>query len=176
MMMDMEHRQTIQPPQKLKDFLPLVIIFAAIILFAGFRQYQLGYWDAVYAMRNFMAGFFLVFGGFKVLNWNGFAEAYSMYDILAKRSRFYAYLYPLLELGLGLAYLFAFQIFFINWTTLILMAVSSIGVANELLKKEQIYCACLGTVFKIPMTKVTLLEDLLMAVMALTMIFSKVGV
>jgi hypothetical protein len=50
------------------------------------------------------------------------------------------------------------------------MLISALGVANELRKKQTIMCACLGTVFKIPMTYVTLFEDLLMASMALYML------
>ena len=50
------------------------------------------------------------------------------------------------------------------------MIVSSIGVTKELAQGRKITCACLGAVFKIPMTYVTLLEDVLMAVMALIML------
>jgi hypothetical protein len=35
-----------------------------------------------------------------------------------------------------------------------------------LLRKSKIQCACLGTFFKLPMTQVTLFEDLLMVGMA----------
>ena len=55
------------------------------------------------------------------------------------------------------------------------MAISSIGVAIELSKKKEIMCACLGVVFKLPMTYVTLLEDLLMAAMALIMLIHLIG-
>jgi hypothetical protein len=50
------------------------------------------------------------------------------------------------------------------------MLISAAGVARELLKKNRIPCACLGMVFVLPMTTVTLLEDLLMAVMATAML------
>jgi len=163
-----QHLKT--PKNTFKDYIPLIVIFAIIILFTVIMQLQFGEGSVMYAMRTFMGGFFIVFGGFKVINWKGFADAYQMYDIIAKRSRFYAYLYPLIELALGLAYLFAFNLLLTSWVTLIIMLVSSIGVAKELLKKVQIPCACLGVVFKIPMTKVTLIEDLLMAAMALVMI------
>jgi len=127
--------------------------------------------NVLFAMRNFMAGFFIVFGAFKLLNWKGFVEAYQMYDIIGKRSALYAYLYPLIELGLGVAYLTAVNLVVTNWITLVVMGVSSIGVAQQLVKKQTIQCACLGVVFKVPMTKVTLIEDVLMAVMAVVMLF-----
>jgi hypothetical protein len=51
-----------------------------------------------------------------------------------------------------------------------LMLVSAVGIGMELAKKKEIQCACLGLVFNIPMTYVTLAEDLLMALMALLML------
>lgn len=129
--------------------------------------------DGVYIhtlMLDFMGIFFLVFGGFKIINLKGFAEAYAIYDLIAKRFKLYALFYPFIELILGFLYLLRWKLLFAHWTVLILMIVSAIGVAVELSQKKNIQCACLGTVFKIPMTYVTLLEDLLMALMAAIMI------
>jgi hypothetical protein len=153
-----------------KDFIPLIAIFLVIIVFNTIMHIVYS-GDVLFAMRNFMAGFFIVFGAFKIINWKGFVEAYQMYDIIAKRSKIYAYLYPLIELGLGVAYLTAINLVVTNWVTLAVMVISSIGVAQQLLKKQLIQCACLGVVFKVPMTKVTLVEDVLMAVMAAGMLF-----
>lgn len=157
--------------RRLRDFLPLIVIFAVIILFTTVMILRLGYWDLMYAMRMFMGGFFVVFGGFKVLNWKGFAEAYRMYDIIAKRSMIYGYLYPLIELGLGISYFAAWNLLATNIITIVIMTIGAVGVGKELLKGEKIVCACLGVVFKIPMTWVTFIEDILMAGMALWMLF-----
>ncbi|HMO18726.1 MAG TPA: hypothetical protein PKA63_10775 [Oligoflexia bacterium] len=46
-----------------------------------------------------------------------------------------------------------------NFINLILMLVGSIGVAKALIETGNIQCACLETAFKLPMTKLTLLED-----------------
>jgi len=148
----------------------LIVIFLVIILFTVIRVVMVDGADLMFAMRNCMGGFFIVFGGFKVINWKGFTEAYGIYDIIAKRSKAYAYAYPLIELALGVAYLTSFNLVLTNWITLVIMLVGAIGVAQELVKGNVIPCACLGVVFKIPMTKVTLLEDLLMAGMALWML------
>lgn len=154
----------------MKKFIPLIIIFASIIAYTVGSQLYAGSWNTMHAMRHFMAGFFIVFGAFKVLNWKGFVEAYRMYDVVAKRSRAYAYAYPVIELALGFAYFFNIYPVATNVITLAVMAVSTVGVVQALQKKEEVPCACLGAVFKIPMTKVTLLEDVLMAVMALVML------
>jgi len=93
-----------------------------------------------------------------------------MYDLIAKRSETYALAYPFIELSLGFCYLFRCYLPFINIITLMVMLVSAAGVAAELYKGKEITCACLGLVFKFPMTYVTLAEDLLMAAMAATML------
>ncbi len=154
---------------RLKDFLPLIIIFSLIIAFTVLRQWYLGI-NLANAMYDFMAAFFLVFGFFKVINLAGFAEAYSTYDIIAQRFFAYGYIYPFIEIALGLCYLFRYQLVITNWVTLIVMITSSIGVAIELSKQKEIMCACLGAIFKIPMTYVTLAEDVIMGLMALVML------
>lgn len=152
-----------------KDFLPLIIIFSIIGLITLTHQLYYGF-NTMDCMRIIMASFFLILGGFKIINLKGFAEAYHIYDLIAQRYYWYGYLYPFLEIGLGLAYLFSWRPYETNIFTLILMLVSAIGVFNELRKGKTIICACLGAVFKIPMTYVTLLEDLIMAAMALMML------
>jgi cation transport ATPase len=117
-------------------------------------------------MNTFMAGFFLVFSFFKLLNLKGFAESYAMYDLLAIKVPAYGYVYPFVELALGIAFLTGFSPLFTNWATLIVMGFSSIGVIQSVLNKKKIQCACLGAVFNLPMSTVTIVEDLLMVAMA----------
>lgn len=154
----------------IKNFLPLIIIVLIIIGLTAFLQLFHG-WGIHGIMYDFMAVFFLVFGFFKIINLPGFVEAYSMYDIIAQRSKIYAYIYPFIEIILGLAYLFRYKLFLANIITVIIMAIGSIGVAIELSKGRQIVCACLGAVFKLPMTYVTLAEDVIMGLMAVVMLF-----
>lgn len=122
-------------------------------------------------MSTFMAGFFLVFSAFKLLNIQGFADAYATYDLLAKRWHKYGYLYPFLELALGILYLLSIFSFFTHVATILLMGFSSLGVIKALWKKQTIRCACLGTVLNIPMSSITLIEDLAMVAMAFSMLF-----
>ncbi len=155
---------------KIKTFLPLIIVFSIILGFSFGVEVFNQNWHSIRFMQNFMASFFMVFAAMKLLNWKGFAEAYQTYDILAKRSIIYSYAYPLIELGLGFAYLFKWTQSITNLITVIVMSISTIGVAQALRKNQKFQCACLGVVFKIPMTKVTLIEDILMGVMALIML------
>ena len=117
-------------------------------------------------MNQFMAGFFLVFSAFKLLDIRGFAEGYSTYDLLAKRWYTYGFIYPFLELGLGVLYLGMWIPVTTQLLTIVIMGFSSLGVINSLLKKQKFQCACLGTILKVPLSSITLIEDLTMVALA----------
>lgn len=153
----------------IKDFIPLIVIFTIILAFSIISPMIWG-GGVMHGMRDFMGGFFIIFGLLKIIKLKSFAEAYQMYDVVAMRSKVYAYMYPFIELTLGVFFFINFKPLLTNWITLLLMLISALGVYLKLRKREKIMCACLGTVFKVPMTWVTLFEDLLMAVMALVMI------
>ncbi len=155
-----------------QSYFPLILIVAYLIGIVGLVEFAAGGFEWTRAMANFMAGFFLAFSFFKLLSLSQFADSYAMYDIVAKRFRPYALAYPFIELALGVAYLTRFQPIATNVVTLVIMAVSSVGVAQSVLAKRKIRCACLGAVFNLPMTFVTLFEDLLMAGMAAAMLLT----
>ena len=117
-------------------------------------------------MELFMGGFFLVFSFFKFLDIRGFASSYRSYDLLAKAVPAYGYVYPFLELGLGLAWAFIGGTVAVAASTVLLMGFSAIGVIIAVSRMQAIQCACLGTVFNLPMSTVTIVEDLLMVAMA----------
>ena len=123
-------------------------------------------------MRHFMAGFFLVFSFFKMLNLKGFAESYVMYDVVAKRLPAWAYIYAFTELALGIAFLINFNPLVTNSLTFIVMSISIIGVLQSVLNKKKIQCACLGAVFNLPMSTVTIIEDALMIAMSAWMLLN----
>jgi copper chaperone CopZ len=149
---------------------PLLLIFAFIFGTAIITaNEQIGF-NWMQFMTNFMAAFFIVFSFFKLLNLKGFAESYSSYDLLAKQVTAYGYLYPFIELALGVAYLTKFNLFVTNIVTIAVMGFSSIGVIQAVAGKNKIRCACLGTVFDLPMSTITIIEDLLMVAMAIIML------
>ena len=151
----------------LTTYKPLFIVFAFITGLATITAWQHGQFNWMQWMNYFMGGFFITFSFFKLLDINGFADSYRTYDILAKKVYRYAFVYPFIELGLGIAYITGWQPLFTNIVTLIVMGVSSVGVIQSVLNKRKIRCACLGAVFNLPMSTITIIEDLLMAGMAL---------
>lgn len=164
--------QPIGSPQE-NDYSPLAVIIGIIVVtiaILGYKDSLEGVFSWHGVMMQFMATFFIVFAGFKLLDLRGFAEGYSTYDLIAQRIYSYGYAYPFLELGLGLLYLGGMNTFALNLFTFLLMAVNGTGVLIKLAKKEPFQCACLGTFLKVPLTRVTLVEDFGMAAMALWMI------
>jgi cation transport ATPase len=152
------------------SYYPIYLIFGYITLATLLVQFVSGGFDLQQWMSHFMAGFFLVFSFFKLLNPGGFAEGYSTYDILAKAVPAWGFIYPFIELALGLLFLTGAWPLGTNIVTFIIMGVSTIGVVRSLLSKRQFQCACLGTVIQVPLSKVTLFEDTLMVIMSGIMI------
>ena len=150
----------------LETYKPILLIFTYITGITFLVQSKNETFNPMEAMRYFMAGFFLVFSFFKLINLKGFAESYSMYDVIAKRIPVWGYIYALIELSLGLAFLINFNPLIVNSVTFIVMSISILGVLQSVLNKKKIQCACLGAVFNLPMSTVTIIEDALMIVMS----------
>ena len=118
-----------------------------------------------------MGGFFLVFSFFKLLDLKGFAMSYKSYDIPTKIWPTFGFIYPFIELILGILYLKNIAPIATNIFTFLLMSISILGVIISVRKKQTIKCACLGTGFNLPMSTITIIEDGLMILMAGYMIF-----
>lgn len=146
----------------IETYKPILLIFAYITGASLLVEAINGGFLWMRWMNNFMAGFFLVFSFFKLLNLKGFADSYATYDIIAKKWHAWGYIYVFIELSLGIAFLTAFNPLLTNAITFIVMTVSIIGVLQSVLNKSKIKCACLGDVFNLPMSTITVIEDALM--------------
>jgi len=149
---------------------PILLIFGYILAITLLIQLSNQQFFWIQWMNHFMAGFFLVFSFFKFLNLKGFAESYAMYDIVAKKWKAWGYVYAFTELGLGIAYLIGFNPLATNIITVTVISVSIIGVLQSVLNKQKIKCACLGDVFNLPMSTITIIEDALMIGMSAGML------
>ena len=162
-----------QSPTKLKQLFPLFLIFVYLIVASIFLQKNS--FRITDIMIDFMGLFFVVFSLFKFLDYKGFPNAFARYDPLAKRSIFYAKIYPFIETLLGLMLLLRWQLNFAFITTIVILSITTFGVVYTLFDKNKINCACLGTALKLPMTEATLIENVIMLVMAVTMLFYQFG-
>lgn len=149
-----------------ETYKPILLIFGYILLVTIAIQIAEGAFRPLEFMQYFMAGFFLTFSFFKMLNLSAFAESYAMYDIIARRFKQWGYIYALIEFALGVLYITNVQPYLTNAITLVVMSASIIGVLQSVLNKKKIQCACLGAVFNLPMSTITIIEDALMIAMS----------
>lgn len=160
--------ETTQEKSKLQQLKPLFLIFLFITGAAILLHYQT--WNIGEMMFDFMGLFYIVFSFFKFLDLKGFPESFRMYDPLAKVIPIYGWLYPFIELALGLMFLMRFDTTIALVATLIILGITTIGVTRTLLSKKSIQCACLGTALRLPMTQATFIENSIMIVMAIFML------
>lgn len=159
-----------QEQSKLQQLKPLLIILTYISVASILMNYK--NWNSSEAMLDFMGLFYIVFSFFKMLDLKGFPESFRMYDPLAKRLPIYGRIYPFIETGLGLMLLMRYEVKIALIITLFVLGVTTIGVTKTLLDKKSIRCACLGTVLKLPMTEATFIENIIMIVMAISMLIN----
>lgn len=150
----------------LATYKPILLIFFYLSIISILGSVIEGDFIVMHFMTLFMAGFFLVFSFFKMLDLRGFAESYAMYDLVAMKFKGWGYIYAFCELSLGIAYILYPNSIWVNGFTLLLMSISISGVLRSVLKRQKIQCACLGAIFNLPMSTITIIEDALMIVMS----------
>ena len=155
---------------KLQQLKPLLLIIFYIATASVLLHYRSWSWSAF--MLDFMGLFYIVFSFFKMLDLKGFPESFAMYDPLAKQVFVYGKVYPFIETILGLMFLMRFEINIALIVTLVVLGITTIGVTKTLLNNKAIRCACLGTALKLPMTEATFIENAIMIVMAILMLFN----
>jgi cation transport ATPase len=157
------------------QYYPLFLI-AGLITLVSFltsfhaRIYAYEHFEIRMFLHNFMTGFFLVFSFFKLLDVKAFAESFQMYDLLAAKLPVYGKIYPFIELGLGLLCLVHFQPNYVYWADIVIMTFGALGVIQSVVDKRKIRCACLGTVFNLPMSTITIIENSLMVLIGILLL------
>ncbi len=170
---------------KLRQFAPLILFIslamvwatAKLLIFpepsAAWHHDNSGVWWHLFHqwMLDFMGGFFLLFGALKVLRLKKFAYSFRNYDLIAKHFKAWGLIYPFVELGLGVLYTLRLFLPATYALTALLLGITCVSIYLKLNKREEVPCACLGGFFDIPLTKVSLVENFVMANMALYMLF-----
>ena len=154
---------------KIQMLYPLFIIISYVI--AGSIFLQKGEFSIINFMYDYIGLYFIVFSFFKFLDYKKFPNAFSKYDPLAMKWFFYGKIFPFIETVLGILFLLRWQLMFALIITLIIMFINTIGVIRKLFEPKPIDCACLGTKFELPMTEVTLIENMIMLIMSISMIY-----
>jgi cation transport ATPase len=161
-------KETEKEISEFKQLFPLFLIFSYITIAAFLLNFKPLDWSSF--MLDFMGLFYIVFSFFKLLDLKGFPESFRMYDPLAKLIPAYGWVYPFIEVALGLMFLLRLEVYSALITTLIVLGITTVGVTQSLLGDKKIKCACLGTALKLPMTKATFIENSIMIVMSIIML------
>ena len=120
---------------KIKQLKPLFIILGYISvtsILLNFRN-----WNSTNAMLDFMGLFYIIFSFFKILDIKGFSTSFKMYDPLAKKITIYGYIYPFIEILLGLMFLTRIEVNIALLITIIILGITSAGVTRTLLNKRK---------------------------------------
>ena len=127
------HSETIEQTKSwITTYKPILLIFFYISSITLLLQAINNQFDQMQWMRHFMAGFFLVFSFFKMLNLKAFAESYIMYDVVARKIPVWAYIYAFIEMALGIAYLIDYNPFLTNLATFLVITNSFKQKANSM--------------------------------------------
>lgn len=150
----------------LADYWPLICLvvvtaLAALAVTIGFSAMGMKAF-----MHAYMGVFLVIFSLLKLFDLTGFKDGFAMYDLLARRAPAYGYIYPFIELGLGLAYLAYFIPTLIYILTIVVFSFGALGVWQALREGLDIDCPCMGNILSVPLSTVTLTEDVAMIVMA----------
>jgi len=155
-----------------KSYWPLIALFLVSVLMGLALS---GYESMFSLMRYWLGSFLCLLSLVKLFNIKGFMMAYTEYDLLAKRVSYYGYVYPFIELALGLSFFYGQMLFLVCLITLFFMVFGACGVFQAIKEKKDITCACMGSILKVPLTHVSFIEDVLMAVMSLILAIMTLG-
>lgn len=151
--------------------LKLAGVYGVIAVCATIMAFVLGF-DLQIWLEWFMGGFFIIFGSFKLIGYEMFVMMFPQYDPIGAKSKAYTMVYPFIELFLGFLYVSNLLPVFRDLATLVIFGIGAWGVLKYTSrnKNETIQCACLGNIIKLPLSTVTLIEDVLMAILSVIML------
>ena len=152
----------------MKKLLELISKYRIVLIFLLYI-FVISYIISFVSQRNFMVVFmglfFILFSFFKVIHLKKFKESFSKYDLISRNVGFYGYVYPFIEFALGVLFLLEYHIKVLSLITIIILSSTTVGIFGKLRKGVILECACLGIVFKIPLSYVTIVENVIMIVM-----------
>lgn len=122
-------------------------------------------------LMDFMGVFFIIFGFFKMLDLKGFKAAFGGYDIIASRVPIYGFVYPFIEIVLGIGYLMVFMPAALNIAAVILMLLNLASFIPALGGHKTARRACIGSTFSLPAGFIGILGSLTIIIFACALLY-----
>jgi hypothetical protein len=154
----------------IKDYWPLICLVLVSALAGAVLSVTSNGFSWMLLMHHFMGLFLVMFATLKLFKLGGFAHGFAKYDLLASRHIFFGYLYPFVELALGLGYLSLAYLSFVYAATIVVFGFGLVGVLLGLRKGLDMACPCMGAILSVPLSTVTVVENGLMVLMAAAML------
>lgn len=155
----------------IKFFALIVALVVGAVTLSFFLPITLSFWMNV--MLNSMGLFFVAFGLFQLIGYKAFVEVFPKYDPIAGRISMYAKVYPFLGIVAGVLYLLDLFAPWRDVAVACVLLISAVGLIRmirlDYSDTTRVPCVCLGNIIKLPISWVTLSEDLIMGGMALAM-------
>lgn len=126
-------------------------------------------------IRWFMGGFMIIFGGFKLVGAEVFTRVLPLYDLIGKRFSLYRYIYPLLQVLLGM--LFMIGAFSVTREILTIVAALSglIGMIRVVSHRGAIKLSYFGSIIKLRFSTVIMFENIIMIVLGIIMLIAELA-
>lgn len=159
MITSMATRRTIMAESSRHEYRKFIAVMVFIFLTATLMSTLISFrwldW-----LRWFIGATMLLFGGCKLISSESFLDVFPRYNALANRFSWYAFVYPIVEVVLGICFILDIAPSFRAWIVLF-MAASSLAsmVVNLLAKGPTSKTTWLGTLLKLPMSTAMLFED-----------------
>ena len=155
-----------------KTYIPVIAIFASAALMAlGMSWTMYGTLLTVRAAEWFIAISMCLLAVQKLRDLDSFTNTFLGYDLLARRHVRYAYIYPFAELLAGALMIAGALMWFAAPLALFIGAIGAVSVYRAVyVEKRDLKCACVGGNSNVPLGFVSLLENVMMVVMAVWML------
>jgi glutaredoxin len=155
-----------------KTYTPVIAIFASAALMAlGMSWTMYGTLLTVQTAEWFIALSMCLLAVQKLRDLDSFTNTFLGYDLLARRHVRYAYIYPFAELLAGVLMIAGALMWFAAPLALFIGAIGSVSVYRAVyVEKRDLKCACVGGNSNVPLGFVSLLENVMMVVMAAWML------
>lgn len=163
-------RQVIHAKSTKKEYRKFfgVLIFMAIAatLMSTLITFSVTDW-----IRWYVGGSMLVFGGFKLISLDSYSEVIPQYDPLAARYSWYSFVFPIIEVALGMFYILDVLPSVRYIITFIIFGFSLYGMYTNLQRRGPSRDnTWLGNIFLIPMSTAILAEDFIVTVFSLALV------
>lgn len=146
-----------------KSYLPVITVFSVAMFMAIAESFS---------MFRFMGFSLCLLSLLKLMKIRSFAKAFQHYDMLSKILPSYAFIFPFLELFVGLGFLANSFHFFVGMGALILGSLGTYSIYTAVYVEEKdLNCACVGGDTNVPLGAVSITENIIMTLMGIWFLF-----